>query len=99
MPAATANPSSVTYIPLDDLSDTGNALKIASTFGYIGKVETALDAQGEVVWAIELNGRGNADAAGRPLPVMARLGEVLVWDGMRLDSLSREIFDAKYTTV
>lgn len=91
MPSATTKPQTVTYFALNTPGDLGEALNTALAIGYRGKVEAYPDGNGNAVWHIELNGPGN------PSPVVAGLGDVFTWDGLRLESMAQDAFSAKYT--
>ena len=95
--SATPNPVEVTCIPLGTPADLGNALNAALSFGYRGTVSVHLNGMEQPVWLVELNGPGNVDQLGREVPVHATLGDVFVWDQTKLDAMTQEAFDVKYS--
>lgn len=90
VPSATTKPVTVTYVQLNTPSDMGNALDTALTIGYQGTLAAYKDQAGNPVWHIELRGPGN------PTGVNAGLGDVLIWDGATLNSMSQTVFTTKY---
>lgn len=88
MPGAIANSISVDYRSLNmSGADWGIALDWARSLGFRGTVEVYTDEFSNVIWNIELN----------PGPITAGVGEVLVWDGTRMESMTQELFNTKYT--
>lgn len=90
MPSARTKPADVIYLPVRDINEMVQALSGALTIGYRGQIMAYLDVSQQPKWQLELNGpNGTA-------PVIANLGDVLVWDSTFLRRMTIDEFVAAY---
>lgn len=92
MPLGTATPksTSVNYFYLQEHVDLNACLDAVFGIGYSGTSSSTRDADGQQVWELVLNSEFQTG-------VTATLGDVLVWDQIRLTVYTLAEFQNRYT--
>lgn len=92
MPLGKATPKTVPvdYFSLVTAKDMSDCLDAVSLIGYLGMQRTYRDAQGALKKQLELDSETQKG-------VIAVLGQVIVWDGIKLSVFSAADFTARYS--
>ena len=92
MPEATTKPVTVTYFTCTTARDFADVLSFIVAHNYRGTLAAYIDGKSNAeMWTFEANGPGN------PSPVTATLGDVITWDGTRLDVMTQVAFTERCT--
>lgn len=92
MPLGKANPKvvAVDYFSLITSKDMSDCLDAVAQIGYLGMQRTTRDTQGVLKKQLELDSETQKG-------VVAVIGQVVVWDGIKLSVFSSAEFTARYT--